>query len=308
MDAVYLYKHSPFDDFELRYSLRSLAKFAPYIRKVWIFGDRPKFISEDESLIQHIPHEYTARIAGVRTPVTNFGLLMALASLIPELDFEYLQLSDDHFLLKDYPIEQARKTRIHGDMADATPPPMQLLNGWTRTLWRTADTLKYLGYTAYNFETHTPRRLTKKMVFEAYSDLRDFFTEDSFYGVTGPTAILNHAYKNEKVELTLLKEENQLAGFWSQATAYKAPTYEEVKKETEGKTFLNFNDGAFGDGLRQYLMEKFPEPSKYEKASHRGDAFAGGNQGANVSWHNFSRQPNPSPSPIQRNTETKVFG
>jgi hypothetical protein len=41
VDALYLFRHSVYGDVEIRYSLRALAKHAPYIRKVWIFGDRP---------------------------------------------------------------------------------------------------------------------------------------------------------------------------------------------------------------------------------------------------------------------------
>ena len=60
MDALYVFKHSVHDDFEIRYSLRSIEKYAPYIRKVWIYGDKPSFIAEDTSLIEHIrmkPHQ-----------------------------------------------------------------------------------------------------------------------------------------------------------------------------------------------------------------------------------------------------------
>lgn len=262
MDAVYIYRTSPFDDIEIRYSLRSVAKFAPYIRKVWIFGDKPEFISDDTSLIQHVSHEYTARILRVETPVRNFGLLMVLASLIPELSYEYLQFSDDHILLKDYPIEMARKTRFHCDMVMETPPPTREIGYWKRTLWHTVDTLLRLGHNAFNFETHTPRRLTRKIVFEAYSELREFFTEHRAFGLTGPTAILNHAYSNELLDLTSLSEEGQFSGFW-----HAQPDYEEVRSQSEGKTFLNFDDKAFGESIRRYLSEKFPEPSKYEKVS-----------------------------------------
>ena len=56
MDALYFFRHSVYGDVEIRYSLRSLNKYAPYIRKVWIFGDRPAFLSEEPFLIRHAPH------------------------------------------------------------------------------------------------------------------------------------------------------------------------------------------------------------------------------------------------------------
>ncbi len=93
MDALYLFRHSVYGDVEIRYSLRSVAKYAPYIRKVWIFGDRPAFLSEETSLIEHVPHSYVTRSGNFRTPVTNFFLLLYLSSLIPDLDHEYLFFS-----------------------------------------------------------------------------------------------------------------------------------------------------------------------------------------------------------------------
>ena len=263
MDAVYIFRHSPFHDFEIRYSLRSLARYAPYIRKVWIFGDKPRFLSNDKTLIQHVPHEYTARVVGVQTPVTDFSMLMVLASLIPELGFEYLQWSDDHYLLKDYPISEARKTRYHADLPPVMPAA-KVIGKWKQTLRFTADTLRYIGYTAYNFETHTPRCLTRKMVFDAYSDLRKFITEEHFAALTGPTAILNPAYCRERMALTRLKDENSMCGFWQ-----TPPSYEDVVEASEGKTFFNFDDLAFGTGIRRFLMEQFPSPSQYERTRSR---------------------------------------
>jgi hypothetical protein len=64
MDVVYLFRHSPNQDFEIRQSLRSIDRHAPYIRKVWIFGDRPSFISDDTSLLEHVPTSTRRRSSG----------------------------------------------------------------------------------------------------------------------------------------------------------------------------------------------------------------------------------------------------
>jgi len=118
MDALYVFHHSVHRDLEIRYSLRSIQEYAPYIRKVWIFGDRPAFLSDDPALIQHVPHSYVTRIGHFRAPVTNFFQLLFLSSLIPDLDFEYLWFCDDFFLLRPLPIEQARKVRYLEDLGD----------------------------------------------------------------------------------------------------------------------------------------------------------------------------------------------
>lgn len=117
MDVVYVFQHSPFGDEELRYSLRSLQKHLRCLRKVWIFGDRPAFLTDDESLIEHVPHSAVARIGDFPTPVTNLFRQIFLSSLIPELDAEYLFFSDDFILIADLPRESARKTRYLEDLA-----------------------------------------------------------------------------------------------------------------------------------------------------------------------------------------------
>ena len=257
MDALYIYKHSINDDFEIRQSLRSIEQHMPYVRKIWVYGDKPVFLSDDTSLIEHVPHEATSRVLGVKNPVTNFFLLMFLSSLIPGLSSEYLLFCDDYYLLKDYPIEESRKDRYSENMS------LNVLRGrgiWTDVLWRTYDALIRLGYTGYNFETHIPTYLTKKRVMDAYCDFKDFVTEDRWYGMLGPTAILNHAFKQEHMNLINVLEENTRCGFWG-----TPPAYEEVIQQSEGKTYFNFDDLAFGDNIKKFLTERFPTPSRYEK-------------------------------------------
>jgi hypothetical protein len=260
MDVVYIFKHSDHQDFEIRYSLRSIEKYAPYIRKIWIYGDRPDFISDDTTLIEHVPHERTSRILGVKTPVTNTFLLMFLSSLIPELSSEYLFFSDDFFLLKDLPIENARKVLFVEDMA-LTSYESRGRGAWIEAMWRTYDLLKRLGYTGYNFETHVPTYLTRSQVMNAYCELKDFVTEDRWYGMIGPTAILNHAFRNEKMTIYNLQAENSRGGFWNKPPS----SFEKIMAEAEGKTYFNFDDDAFDNNIRRFLSERFPARSKYEK-------------------------------------------
>ncbi len=264
MDIVYLFKHSGNQDFELRQSLRSVEQYAPYIRKVWVFGERPVFVSDNTAVIEHVPEEYTARLLGLRPPVTNLFLLIVLSSLIPDLCNEYLLFCDDFLLLKDYPIEEARKDRYLEDLTADTP----LARGrgpWKENLWRTRDLLVRLGYTAYNFEVHTPMYFTRKRVLEAYCEFRDFVTEDRWYGMMGITAILNHAIKQEKnyqskPPLISLKAEESRGGFWGQPPI----SQEALLGEIEGKSFFNFDDLAFGATIARFLQQRYPHRSKYE--------------------------------------------
>src|SRR6185503_5738657 len=92
--------HSRHHDEELRFSLRSVADNLPFIRKVWIFGDRPDFLTDDRSLIEHVPHEYIAPLLGFKTPVRSDMLMLVLASLLPEVAFDFVRFSDDYIILQ----------------------------------------------------------------------------------------------------------------------------------------------------------------------------------------------------------------
>lgn len=259
MDILYTVRHSRFDDLELRYSLRSVDLYYPHVRKVWIFGDRPSFQVDDASRIEHVPHDHAAHLLGCRTPVTNTFLMLVLASLLPELTYEFLWFCDDYVLLEYLSDEEARKTRYLEDLSRVKPRGGRT-DLFSDALMRTHALLKRFGYTGWNFESHTPTRLTKQQVLDAYKDFRDFVTEDRFHGPLASTTIINHAYKKERMDLTRVAKEGRRAAFF-----IRAPSYEEVVKGTRGKIFLNHDEGAFGQGLRRFLAERFPNPSSYER-------------------------------------------
>jgi hypothetical protein len=256
MDALYLYRHAHSGGAELRYSLRSIERHAPYIRKVWIFGDKPDFIANDLNVIEHIPHEVLATLLHIETPIRNFFLMMLASSLIPELAPEYLRFSDDFILTSDLSIHQARQVRYVENLVE---DGARRDDAWGKSLWRTCEVLQHFGYPTLNFESHVPFHLTRRRVLAAYLAFRHFVTEDAMYGMIGATAILNHAVRHEGLQPVDLHKEESRFGFWSHP-----PAYNEVITASQGKIFMNFDDAAFGDGILQFLQERFPSPSKYE--------------------------------------------
>lgn len=258
MDIVYLVKHSSFEDLELRYSLRSVAQFVPWVRKVWIFGDRPKFLSDDWSAIEHVPWEAVAWTGRFTIPVKNQFLQYFLVSLWPELDFEFLIFCDDYVLLNRLPEAVAKRDRYKENLDDVKSRGTGL---WKQSLWRSYDWLKRLGYPTYNFHTHLPIYMTKKRVFDAYADLEDFVTEDRFAGMLAESGILNHAYRQQRFPLTLISEEGLYAGFHD-----KPSTHAQIVEKTRDKLFLNFDENGFNEDMQRFLAERFPQPCLYETA------------------------------------------
>jgi hypothetical protein len=259
-DAVYIYSHSAPGDSELRLSLRSVAQNAPWIRKVWIFGDRPEWLSTNTSIIEHVKHEQMAKPFRFRTPVRNGFLLTFLASLIPGLSDEFLWFADDYILLRPVSRADLFQVRVFEDLANVTTRGK---GRYKDALWRTHETLVRLGYGSLNFEVHLPLPYTRKRIWDAYCAFQDFVSEDRFFGFLCHLAVFSYAQKHEPLtELIWLQEEGKFLGF------YHAPVpYDEVIRRCHGRTFLNFDDKAFGGGIARYLVESFSLRSQFESES-----------------------------------------
>ena len=268
IDALYVFAQGAHGDRELLHSLRSLERAAPWVRKVWIFGDRPEWLADDTSVVEHVPHEYMARLSRWKLPLRNHFLMLFLGSLIPGLSEEFLALSDDFILLAPLTPEQLCRVRVLEDLAKVKNRGKGLFKD---ALWRTFDTLRRLGYGGLNFETHVPQFYTRQRVWEAFCDLQDYVSEDRYFGLLAHTAILNHAVRHEPLaDLVWLHEEGRKAGFYGQP-----PAADEVRRQCEGKWFLNFDDKAWGPGIEEFLRERFPEPSKFERGpGSRADSRA----------------------------------
>jgi hypothetical protein len=123
------------------------------------------------------------------------------------------------------------------------------------------DLLRRLGYPGYNFETHTPTYFRRRWVFEAYCEFRDFVTEDRWYGMLGPTAILSHAYRHTRCRWCTWRPRAREPVFRGKPPA----DLQTVVEACRGTAFLNFDDEAFGPVLHRYLAQEFPAPSRYER-------------------------------------------
>jgi stealth protein CR2 len=257
-DVVYIFRSTGGDDAELRYSLRSLAASRVAPRKVWVFGDRPRWLADDKRQIEHVPHEYVARAFRWKLPVVNNFLLTFLASLIPGLAFDFFWFADDYILLEPVTAEDLARVRVLEDLAKLETRGRGL---YKDALWRTYDTLRRFGYATLNYECHVPLPYTRRRIFDAYCDLQDFVSEDRYYGLLVHLAVLNHAAKHDDLgETVWLHDEGRFVGF------YKTPPgLAEVRERCRGKAFLNFDDAAFGSGLSQFLAERFAEPCIYEQ-------------------------------------------
>ena len=75
MDVLYFYRHTG-DTFGFA-TLFKPGLYAAWARKIWIYGDRPDFLTEDTSVAEHVSNTaadgFTASLFGYKSPVRNFS-------------------------------------------------------------------------------------------------------------------------------------------------------------------------------------------------------------------------------------------
>lgn len=283
VDILIPFRHSAHEDEELRYVLRSIERYFAEAGKAWILGDRPVWLTTDRRVAEHVPHEAVSKPFRFRTPVRSYFLLTFLGSVVPELPSEYVQAMDDSVLLAPVDAEFLRKPRA---LEDLSKLPDRGEGLWRESLWRTYDMLQRLGYPAINYESHILHLMHRKWVWNAYREFADFASEDPHFGFVGPTAIFNYRMKHEPFEPTWLLDEGKFIGFYAHGISGASPDQrdmlpglaadiplppgpqlltEQIRALCEGKTFLNFDDASFTIAMHQFLDEKFPEPSRFER-------------------------------------------
>jgi len=140
MDVVYPYKRTA-DEFELRYSLRSLVHL-PHDRVI-VAGDKPRIVSEGVFWAGAIPHHD-------RFASSTINILTAVNQA--EIVGEFIVMNDDIFVLAPWSFRHEHRGTIDEYLATAGAK-----GGYKRRAARTRDMLKAHGVTEpLFFGLHTP--------------------------------------------------------------------------------------------------------------------------------------------------------
>ncbi len=122
---------------ELRYALRSIEMFAPWIRRIHLVTDRqrPDWLVADQERVVVVDHSEIFSEAG-RLPSFNSHAISARAHHVPGLSEHFLYLNDDVFFGRPVKPEQwfegngnplfhTTRSRVDGvSLSDPTPPTM----------------------------------------------------------------------------------------------------------------------------------------------------------------------------------------
>lgn len=129
---------SKFNNEEIRYSIRSVAKNLP-VNKIYIVGEKPSFISEE---VTHIPFEEANGNKAYR-------IAMKIQHACDFIDEPFYLFSDDYFILKPL-----KKIGVYS--LGKLDPKNHRNHIYKNYISQTKKYLLESGATTYNFDCHRP--------------------------------------------------------------------------------------------------------------------------------------------------------
>ncbi|KAJ9470364.1 Exopolysaccharide phosphotransferase [Diplonema papillatum] len=88
---------------QLRYNLRSIRQYMPWVRHIWVVSGTPKphWLNDDHPMISYIPH--SAIFAAGERPQLNSNSIQARLWAIPNLAYRFLSMDDDISITRPTP-------------------------------------------------------------------------------------------------------------------------------------------------------------------------------------------------------------
>lgn len=248
MDILYIVGKgfSEWNDNELRYSLRSIAKYGKNVRRVFVCGYTPYWLNPDEVTLLPLRDEGSNK---------HVNILRAIEYAIEhsDIDEHFLLSSDDHYYTQltdfdNYPVYWRGK-----DLPETQP---EKPTWYQKTCKQTHDVLRAFGlparFYAWHGNTHFNTRLWKQQRMIFLRRLAQTMPD----GCEPSCLMLN---------------------YWQEVEPETMPTHvvindgkiipecgvEEIAKRAQEKHVLTSTD-AVGAGLRTWLQREFPKYCKYE--------------------------------------------
>lgn len=242
MDILYvLGQGSKWSNNELRYSLRSIAKFGENVGKVFVVGYDPGFLTKKVTFVS-CPDVY---------PSKHQNIMNCIETAIATTDIgeEFLLSSDDHFYVEKVDFDKY-PYYSKGMLPDSLE---ENETGIYRTsLCDTSMLLKAAGLGTRNFSWHGNTHFNHK-VLKSIKPIIDVAYRLP-YGCEPTCLMLNALYKKKKFEYEQRRD----------CKITEFTTHRAFCDEIQGRESFSVSDKALRSGLAQVIVDMFPEPCDYE--------------------------------------------
>ena len=202
MDLLYIInKNKSFcDNWELRFSLRSLEKFAKGIDKIYVAGVCPDFLNPKEVIIVEYKQDETHNKYEDHIQIDK-----TIKYVLDNYDIseDFLISMDDHYLLKEvdfnnYPY-YVRDIKESGIYLYNTKNGK---GGYHDFIVDTNDFLKKNNLSTYGFTLHKNMKLNRSIYLEYYNK----FPEVKTQGLESFAACLNYQYSKQPFEFKIVED------------------------------------------------------------------------------------------------------
>lgn len=267
---------------ELKYSLRSIEMYAPWIRKIFIITDNqtPQWLDTSNPKIQIVDH--TEIMPSESLPCFNSSLIEHFLYKTPDLAEHFLFANDDMFINKQvlpnnffttsgYPIirltrKPFRKLRWFWREKVCKKP----LKNYSKMIARSSQLVKnkygvyYTGMPHHNIDGYT--KSDYQRVVEDI--LRDEFSQNNRNHMRSD----NDIHRSVITYITLAEKHGELRYVTSTESMlvriHKNKDYEKLQKDNP--IFFCMNDSEYAQDIdransKNYLEKRFPKKSAFEK-------------------------------------------
>jgi hypothetical protein len=234
LQFVWPYWHAGANGDEIRFSVRSVETFFDGRAKCTVIGDKPPWFNGHYIPQQRVPARTQSR--SYRDMLTKVWTM----ATHPEIDTDFVWMMDDIYFLKPFTVEDIETPRAERWRASD-------YNKWQRLKTQSMAALTEKGFANNDYATHMPHHVEKdklQSLYETYDLHNKTLLWEILYGNTyrGPPAKTRPFF----------------------ARIGKEMTPDELKLVTRRSTILNHNAGAWGEGVRGFLLDLMPNMASIE--------------------------------------------
>lgn len=239
-DIVYIVgRGSKWNDNELRFSLRSIAKYGRNVGKVVIVGHCPEWVDRTKVKVVECDDETNVKH-------TNIALKIRKAISVCGLKKPFLISSDDHFYVKEtdfstYPHYYKKELRVEQGGTE-----------YTRSLFETRLWLERRGLPTLMSNPHCNTWIDPKVFVGMIDEVLE--GEDAPDGLE-INCVMGNLWKAMGGEMALYKD----------GKLHRRIHYRMWKVWAMDKDCISIGDQSIDENWCKYIWETFPEQCKYEK-------------------------------------------
>jgi len=231
------------DNNELKYFLRSLAENFPVGRVLIIASSLPGWLNK-ETVVQVVAPDIFLQ----NKDANIIGKILAAIKADEELSKTFFWSCDDHLVLRK-PASGELKPFFVSELRNELP--WWWSGTWKEAMKRTMNLLLESGNTSFHYDAHIPQPVDKDRFLKVMGERE--FKERERYCIN--TLYFNQAGLRKHEHIGILK-----------ATFEKpVSNLREIETLAFGRLYLSYNNAGLTKELQEFIVNKFPNPSIFEK-------------------------------------------